>query len=157
MQIGSWRFLQREIIPSPAGEPYLVRYRLFECPRFGIYLHHILLSDDDRHLHCHPWSFISVLLWGSYDEVYFSTTSLYQTRLTPSGDKPIGITEQIHRRAPSACFRRAEHAHRLLLSKPCWTLVLRGPHRRAWGFYTESGWVDAKEYIQDKYSQGTMS
>jgi hypothetical protein len=34
----------------------------------GVKLHHILRSDDDRDLHDHPWSFLSIVLKGGYWE-----------------------------------------------------------------------------------------
>lgn len=63
--------------------PYLLRWWLFgtsktlddhgeKQPRrpFGlsVYLHCFLRSDDDRALHDHPWSYVTVLLFGRYEE-----------------------------------------------------------------------------------------
>lgn len=136
MRLGKTVVLGREVISEGAdASPYMVRYRIIDTPWFGVYLHHILRSDRDRHLHDHPFSFISVMLWGRYGEVRFAA------------DRWDGAQEIIKRRAPSICFRSARHAHRLLLIKPCWTLVFRGPRRRAWGFWTDDGWKPAAQYL----------
>lgn len=136
MKIGPIVLLAREVIgDGHSSSPYMVRYRVIDTPWFGVYLHHILRSDRERHLHDHPFSFVSVMLWGRYGEVRFSGSYL-------DGEQKI-----IERRAPSICFRSARHAHRLLLTKPCWTLVFRGPRRRQWGFWTDDGWVSAADYL----------
>ena len=58
----------KRVIENEAGDPYLVRWSL-DAGRFGsVKLHHILRSDDDRDLHDHPWSFVSVILRGGYWE-----------------------------------------------------------------------------------------
>lgn len=61
------KFFKKKVIHRGDNKPYLVRYNLFECELFSIKIHHILLSDDDCQ-HDHPWSFISVILWGGYTE-----------------------------------------------------------------------------------------
>lgn len=128
--------LGREVIGDGGESPYMVRYRIIDTPWFGVYLHHILRSDVDRHLHDHPFSFVSAMLWGGYTEVL----SRYVFDLP-------GHARRLARRAPSICFRNAEDAHHLVLERPCWTLVLRGPRRRQWGFWTAVGWKSATEYL----------
>jgi len=73
------RFLMKvipyqEITDDETGEVYLRRFFLWNGkltpgeykPR--IYLHHILRSDKDRHLHDHPWDYSSIILKGGYFE-----------------------------------------------------------------------------------------
>lgn len=43
--------------------------------------------------------------------------------------------------------KKAEAPHRLVLEKPCWTLVFSGKRRRKWGFHTDEGWVYWKDYF----------
>ena len=95
-------------------------------------LHHILCSDTDRHLHDHPFDFTSLLLSGGYWEVQ---------------DRGWCTVKGYHPRW-SLLRRRAEQAHRLVLERPVWTLVVSGPKRRAWGFHTERGWVHHREYLK---------
>ena len=89
--------------------------------------HQILRSDDDRHLHDHPWDFISVILDGSYVET------------TESGEVEHG--------RGSVLTRSAESAHRLTLKAPVWSFVITAPARRRWGFHTEDGWVPWRTYL----------
>ena len=60
-------FLTREII-SRTGVVHFRRYRLLKTPIMRLYLHQILESDKDGDLHCHPWSFVSLILKGHYVE-----------------------------------------------------------------------------------------
>ena len=101
---------------------YMKRWKLISLRLFGIRVHHILRSDADRELHDHPFDFISVILSGSYTEYLADgTVTTYK--------------------AGSILFRRAETLHRLELSAPVWTFVIRGRIRREWGFMTYSGWI----------------
>jgi len=94
--------------------PLLIRYHIWKSDRIGIYVHHLLRSDHDRSLHDHPWSFLTFRL-GSYIE----------------------HTEDGAFRRPrfSIGWRRAEFKHRLELSRPVWTIVIRFRFRRTWGFW----------------------
>lgn len=42
--------------------PLLTRYFLLQTRWLGVYLHHLHASDDDRAMHDHPWTFVSLLL-----------------------------------------------------------------------------------------------
>lgn len=113
---------------------YMHRWILL-TPWGSLRLHHILRSDDDRHLHDHPFDFTSFLLTGRYTE----------------------ITEQINDHLGSWSYGQywprfslvrkvAEEKHRLELERPIWTFVITGPKRRDWGFHTELGWVYYRDY-----------
>jgi hypothetical protein len=101
-------------------------------PIFNVFLHHIVESDDDRALHDHPWISLSVILDGSYVEI-----TRAGARLWPTG---------------AIIFRRAEHAHRLVIKEHglspygAVTLFITGPVIRQWGFLCPQGWRSAKEY-----------
>ncbi len=122
------------------GAPTLLRYSLFPTkssptapsrePRWGnIYLHKFLQTEEFD-LHDHPWPFISFILRGRYQE-----------RL-PNNKKRLRKTGTLH-------FFPAESVHSVELedNETCWTLVLRGPHVRQWGYHTRSGWVPARNYL----------
>lgn len=117
--------------------PYLIRRTLFWTPWVRIYLHEIRRSDDDVFLHCHPWSFTSLILLGGYVEYVPCFTS--------------------ERRAGSLIMHAAEDAHRIQLRQdkfgneiPAWTLVFCGRKKREWGFFTEQGWVRHDVYFAGK-------
>ncbi len=126
-----WALFSREDIPdiSDPSRTYLTRWRILQTPWFGVFLHAIRLPDQDRHLHDHPWSFVSLVLRGTYVE-----------------QRPGSITA---RRAGSVAFRRAVDLHRILAlhKSPVWTLVFVGPRRRRWGFQTREGWIESGEYF----------
>lgn len=61
-------FEKRFVLPDYDNpkEPSRVRWRLFHCPYFGIYLHKWLKPDPRETLHNHPWPFFSIILRGNY-------------------------------------------------------------------------------------------
>ena len=133
MRLGKLRLFERRVVhPS---DPLLVRYILFRIPGFGIYLHHLLRSDYDRALHDHPWPFTTILLTGSYIEVHDQTTD--------------GLEEAVLRKRWSVLHRPAKWRHRLVLSKPIWTLLFVGQRERKWGFWLPTGWCWWRQHNQE--------
>jgi hypothetical protein len=114
--------LDRKNIGDGKGNTFFLRYHVFKCRWFSIFLHEFMRSDSDRCLHDHPWPFISIVLRGGY------------TEQMPDG---------MHRRRPgSILFRRANAAHRIEIdpdTRP-WSLVIVGRKSRDWGFFTLHGW-----------------
>lgn len=115
--------------------PYLTRWVLVgerggepggKSSRYGVYLHRFQRSDADEP-HDHPWPFVSVILSGGYWEE------------TPApgwkdGDGPM------RRRwyGPGRILvRPANWIHRVVIpdGAEAWTLILRGPKAKSWGFY----------------------
>lgn len=77
--------------------PYAYRWTL-NLWLFSIRVHRWLRSDDKRYFHDHPWSFITLVLRGSYTDV------------SESGRDVL--------RAGSIRFRRAEHRHYVDVETP---------------------------------------
>lgn len=130
-------FLVKEI-KSKQGEVHFRRYRLLQTPWFAIYIHHILVSDQDRDMHDHPWNFTSVILEGAYREAssYPPIFDKIYVRDYYSGD----VIEH-----------KAEDAHKItLVSNEVWTLVFTSGRNREWGYQTPAGWIGHKEYRQLK-------
>ncbi len=94
----------------------LLRWHIFKCSLFKIYLHKFIRSDD-RIFHDHPKHFISIGIWGGYDEQ------------TPEGWNRF--------RSPWIRHFPPEYKHRVVLNydKPCWTVVIVGKHKKQWSFY----------------------
>lgn len=125
---------------------YMRRW-IWKTPWGTLRLHNILRSDDDRHLHDHPFDFTSFLLSGGYTEE------------TPRGEHPKGgfaWQPGFDRKDPrerrwwprfSIVRKRAEQCHRLILDRPLWTFVVSGLKRRSWGFHTEKGWIVHTRYL----------
>lgn len=128
----------RKIFIGGRERPYLIRWYLLPRNRWlNLYLHKFLRSDADREKHDHPWWFVSLMLRGKYLE-----------------ETDVGKTERV---APSICFRRAEHRHRVELFRdakcqeiPCWTIVLTGPVSREWGFWCPKGFVPWSKYLANR-------
>jgi hypothetical protein len=118
--------LPRRVIGAERRSPLLIRYFLLRSSVLGIYLHKLCRSDEDRALHDHPWTFISVILTEGYIEH------------TPSGGRKV--------RPGSILYRPAEWQHRLELKRPAWTLVFRFHRRREWGFHCPSGWLPWQQF-----------
>ncbi len=127
------------VIDSEENGPYMVRYKVFRCPWFKIFLHHILRSDEDLELHDHPWNFVSLILWEGYQEIL-------QRHVEPS----------IRRvRGGDVIRHRATDAHRLILERPAWTLVCVTGKKRTWGFYDlEDRWISYSDFFDRKYGTG---
>lgn len=113
---------------------YLRRFFLIRKGPFKLFLHFINRSDNDRHMHDHPWDFTSLCLSGGYME-----SSANGVR----GFRPGQILRNT-----------AEHRHKVILRQdsndaeiPAWTLIHTKKARRVWGFHTEDGWVDWRTYL----------
>lgn len=145
------RFIARVTRRAPdfviggAERPYLRRW--FVIPRnpiFNVYLHEFLRSDDDRALHCHPWSNASFVLRGQYVEHTIEQGGIEGRKLLVAGSCRIRWTGRI--------------AHRIELTDgPCWSLFLTGPRYRNWGFHCPAqGWIPWERFTapDDKGSIG---
>lgn len=105
---------------------YLQRWYI-ETPFFSIRLHHWLHSDDDRHLHDHPWNFITIILKGSYTDV------------SENGKELMHIGK--------IAYRSATHKHYVKIDKDCWTILFTGPKIRKWGFWIGERFRKANKYF----------
>lgn len=96
---------------------------------YQLYLHVFHREDMDRDPHDHPFPFWTFPLFQGYTEVVYDHE---RSCFTTVRVRPWRWTG----RAPT-------HTHRIISCDRGWplvTIVLRGPHERAWGF-----WVHAKE------------
>lgn len=149
--------LKKQIIRHEDGTPYMIR-RAINTPLFGIKLHHILLSDEDRDCHDHPWSFLSIILWGGYWEHMPVEQAWHRCRTTlyAGGYEVVGEGHSETARKwfgpGSVLWRPLPSTHRLELpaGRTAWSLVLTGPKRREWGFHTICGWIPWTQYWQRK-------
>lgn len=143
--------------------PWMVRWSLLECFGWSLKLHHILRSDEDRDLHDHPWSFLSLILRGGYWEHTYPPCrggSAHRFAERPAD----GVARCVACLFPKASTVRQWYGpgallwrpnpwpHRLELRPDCttWTLVLTTPKRREWGFHTICGWIPHTRYDRAK-------
>jgi hypothetical protein len=127
-------FLVKEI-RSKQGELHFRRWRFFDSPWFGIYLHYIAKADEDKHPHDHPWSFFGIILKGGYIEEFFNWKTW-----------PISKTNDNF--AIKMFFRHASGEYHKIakIIQPTWTLIFHGPKKETWGYMTEKGWLNHETY-----------
>ena len=142
MRVGNFAAFEKQVIADlyDPDVAYLTRWKLITTPWFAVYLHKIHLNDGDRDLHDHPWPFAGVVLRGGYIEERGNGTV-------------------ITRRAGSFGVLRLGDIHsvRELLRQPTWTLIARGKDQDTWGFQTPDGWVEWREYVDQKRSEAASS
>lgn len=125
-----------DLVIGGSDDPYMLRWYLIPRNRFlNIYLHLFLRSDDDRALHDHPWSNLSVLLEGQYTEHRIEAGGIHVRKMLKAGDVRFRLSGKI--------------AHRVELTNGvCWTLFITGPKYRRWGFHCpERGWVYWEDFV----------
>lgn len=125
---------KRELLSHDDGRPYLIRWHLLHSRWGRIYLHKFLSSDEGC-AHDHPWSFRSLMLWGGYMEMQYKNGSVVGCKIY---------------HAPAVLHRPADWSHKVIVRKPCWTLVITSTWKRKWGFWTPSGWVKHNDYVRSK-------
>lgn len=108
---------------------YLARLHLLKTPWFAICLHWILKRDPEPFLHDHPVSFFSIILRGGY------------------------IENRNGRHAGRICYNYIKASfndrHSIIYVQPgTLTLCFMGPKRREWGFHTERGWTNWRDYYE---------
>ncbi len=127
-------FLTKEI-RSQEGELHFLRYRLFSCPWLRLYVHKILVSDYDEHLHTHPWNFFSFILKGGYRQEVLQ----HPKESIKYGYQRFGQFDLVH-------MGRYE-GHKITLDYcPTWTFVVAYGSYGPWGYLTEQGFINHKTY-----------
>lgn len=119
-------------IKSKTGDVHFKRWEILKTPFGSIWLHAIHKADTDKHLHNHPWDFISVVLKGSYYEQ------------TPKGNK---------KQYPGKInVRNGEGYHKILelVSPVVYTLFFVSKPKRQWGYRVAGEFVDHETYRERK-------
>lgn len=107
------------------GGPYLERYHVASLFGRRVWLHHFVRDDQERHVHDHPWSAVSVVLTGGYREELGEV----------AGDRMVMREREL--RAGQVNVIKATTRHRIASVRPhTWTLMLVSKrHGRGWWFY----------------------
>lgn len=77
---------------------YLHRWRIFQAGRWMLRVHRILTPDATPFLHSHPFDYVSLVIWGGYEERVLQED---------------GSLRVVRRRPFSVVFRRAQALHRI--------------------------------------------
>lgn len=133
-----WRFMSPRAI-GDGKSVYLWRLRILVTPWFSIFLHRIYRPDNQRELHDHPWTFLSIILRGWYIE---NVPNPNWSPRIPYVGRDVKVFN----------WKLAEgrHSIRWLSRSPVWMLVFTGRRRRKWGF-----WVPAISRCACNPEQGT--
>lgn len=151
---GRWALRCRRLrLLRPDGRVALERWGLELRALGGIFVHRIDAPDPGPDLHDHPWWFASLVIRGGYSEerapIRLATQWNQLAEKHEVGRKwrgPRGVIRE--RRRWSLRSIRLDECHRIVLvQRPTWTLVVHGPHRRQWGFYTPRCWVADEAYL----------
>jgi hypothetical protein len=138
-----WGFNERFVI-GKQDNPMMERWRILQTPWGGLYVHFIFREDLDPVPHDHPWRFWRMVLKGGYLEEYFVQPS--------TGDLLKGF--QTHLPLRPSRFP-TEHAHRIVSVIPgTISLVLVGPKSRVWGFWDNGTWIDYRDALGLRPSEG---
>lgn len=135
-------------IRSKSGELHFRRWRIIETRWFNIYIHYIAKSDEDKHLHSHPWNFISIPLKGGYVQRVIRPVENF------AEDKDANLMRE-HKEVclpfhPMKMFWGDFHKIRLI--KPTWSLVFTGTRNKfGWGYWdTKRGIIHFDDYRKMK-------
>lgn len=124
-----------------SGDVYLHRLRIVQTPLFAVYLHDINLPDADRDPHDHPWPFAAWILRGGYTEEVWDSPAELATGGTVYSRTLLQRRWSWHRMNTTA-------AHMITSIQPhTKTLIITGPRKKSWGFWTHGGFVPWQEYV----------
>jgi hypothetical protein len=131
---------------GPKSNPQTSRWHLLRWRGLQVALHRWHRSDDDRALHDHSGHNVSILLTGCYTEITYDKRADPTRVPVAAAVFPFGYVRR--KRIPFVpYFRFAAKPHRVeLTSGPIWSLWIRFPPIREWGFWCRSGWKHWKDY-----------
>lgn len=146
----------RMVLRRSDGVAYLTRWGI--RTRLGsIYIHEFQGPDPGIDLHDHPWAFLSLILRGGYTELRHEGGIDGVIRARWSDVNDLGArgrgTPSHHYGIGRLNWMPMKMSHRITNIAPgTRTLVVCGPTRRSWGFYTPHGYVDHNEYKHEDRS-----
>lgn len=144
--------------------PLMHRWTVHAGARFKLLIHHFLPEVEDPDVHDHPRGFVTIVLWGSYDDMvpcdnkgcsdgYLlggwmgGTPQRPYPDICPRCDRGKRVGE--HMRAGMIRRRKAEHAHSTRTGRRgCWTVCIMGRETRPWGFWREGVWWSFRDYAE---------
>jgi hypothetical protein len=128
--------LSARTIKDLNGENTYMRRWGIELFGYKIKLHQILMPDDDRCQHDHPYWMFRVILWGGYVEEI---------------DCPGLCRCNLELKPGHMSFCPATYTHRITKLRnghSSWSFVIAGPETREWGFFTKVGWMPWQQFIK---------
>jgi hypothetical protein len=106
----------------------LRRWKIEVGSLFSVRLHHWVKGDPEEYQHKHPWSFLTLVLRGGYDDVGEGRPTDYV-------------------RAPAVRYRGKEWRHAVINCQPgTWTIVVTGRVVDKWRFWIGKREVGTQEW-----------
>lgn len=149
---------KRIILDRDNKSEYMIRYYIWrkrdeDNKKSNLFIHKIMRSDSDNHLHNHPWKWATFLIKGSYIEILPDNDFFVNHKkeeLDIWGDIPFTYK----RKRKWLTFRRNHakdyHQLKLINDKPVWTIFWHGKRHQDWSFYVEGQPVQWKEYLDGR-------
>lgn len=130
------------------GVVYLNRWGIATDRTGGVLLHKMDGPDPGIDLHDHPWWFVSIVLWGGYWEYRAEIREAPALARIAEEYASAQRGTPVRRRWLSVQTMRLDECHTIfrLRRRTSWTLVIKGPRRRNWGFYLPTGYMPEKQY-----------
>ena len=122
-------------IKDIAGENVYMRRWGIELFGYKIKIHQILRPDDDRCEHDHPYWMFRIILWGGYSEEVGCDGFCHKIKVCRPGHISFCPATYRHR------ISKLHNGH------SSWSFVIAGPETREWGFFTKSGWVPWRKFV----------
>lgn len=144
--MGRWWLMPRFLLRwAPAEGDCPAHLKPLAWLPVSIRLHHIRSSDDDRHLHDHPFPYCTWILESGYWEVVPKTIDPSFLRVADGGLHE--RTDYVWRAPGTIMRKRATDRHRIKTASDvgAWTILVQFRKVQPWGFYTEHGkvyWYD---------------
>jgi hypothetical protein len=133
----------RVIQVDRTDDPWLRQIRLIRTPWLTVLFHRFYHPDPYTDPHGHPWTFVSIMLRGTYSETVF----LDQKDLTKTRDRT-------HRRW-SIHKMTTDTAHRIYHADRAMTLMIAGPwQRRIIRFWVKDEMIDGFDYFGRRGTRG---
>lgn len=127
--------------------PYPDTHKRWQFP-ISIRVHHILLPDQDRHLHDHPWNARTVILRGWYVEERQHILGWIGEDYDSVPGPHKMLMPSLRKTGESAEIAYNEYHRILMLSRGgCWTLFITGCYRGTWGFDVDGKKVTWRKYL----------
>lgn len=144
-----------DLIIGSRDNPQTLRWHIVCWRGWQLALHKWCRSDEDRALHDHSGNNVSLILSPQgYNEIVRERAHDEDYPCEPvgwihAGDGEFYRDVTVRRRAWIPYFRRAEAPHRIALrdARPVWSLWLRWPPHREWGFWCPRGWRHWKDFL----------
>lgn len=109
-----WLLPYKDIGWAEIGEEF-TRFTVIKSRWGNIYLHRLKAETPHPECHDHPWSFITLLIAGGYDELH---NGKWQ-----------------HRSPGNVLYRPANWSHNVVTSGISWSVVATAAKTRDWGFH----------------------